>query len=95
MTNKLHFEWDDSKNQENQNKHSIPIEKAQYTFADKKRIILEDMAHSEEEKRYYCIGKIGDGIVTVRFTYRKNIIHIFGTGYWRKGKRIYEKEKIC
>jgi predicted RNA binding protein YcfA (HicA-like mRNA interferase family) len=32
-----------------------------------------------------------DGILTVRFTYRKNKIRIIGAGYWRKGKEIYEK----
>jgi hypothetical protein len=34
----------------------------------------------------------GDGIVTDRFTYRRNVIRIFGAGYWRKGKRIYERQ---
>jgi hypothetical protein len=28
----------------------------------------------------------------VRFTYRENVIRIFGAGYWRKGKQIYEQE---
>jgi len=95
MTNKSHFEWDESKDEENQKKHGFPFEIAQYAFADPNRIILQDLAHSDEEKRYYCIGKIEDGIVTVRFTYRKNVIRIFGAGYWRKGKNIYEeKNKI-
>ena len=30
--------------------------------------------------------------MTVRFTYRGGRIRIFGTGYWRKGKRIYEQQ---
>jgi len=30
--------------------------------------------------------------MTVRFTYRRNKIRIFGTGYWRKGKKIYERK---
>jgi len=38
------------------------------------------------------LGKVSGGIVTVRFTYRLNKIRIFGAGYWRKGKKIYEKE---
>ena len=92
MINKSHFEWDAIKNQENQEKHGISFEVAQYAFADKKRIILEDLAHSEKEERYYCIGKIEEVIVTVRFTYRKNKIRIFGAGYWRKGKNIYEEK---
>jgi hypothetical protein len=30
-------------------------------------------------------------IMTVRFTWRNQKIRIFGAGYWRKGKAIYEK----
>ena len=58
-----------------------------------KRVILEDVTHStEQERRYYCLGKVGDGIVTVRFTYRGERIRIFGAGYWRKGKQIYDRQ---
>ena len=86
------FEWDGSKNQANIEKHGISFSMAQYVFADPKRVILEDLEHSIVENRYYCIGKIDDEIVTVRFTYRVNNIRIIGAGYWRRGKRIYEKE---
>ena len=30
--------------------------------------------------------------MTVRFTYRGDVIRIFGAGYWRRGKAIYERE---
>jgi hypothetical protein len=86
------FEWDEKKNRENLDKHGISFELAQYAFADSNRIIAEDLSHSGKEKRYYCFGKVNDGIITVRFTYRKNIIRIFGAGYWRKGKKIYENK---
>lgn len=68
------------------------IFKAQRAFLDPCRVILEDLDHSLDEKRFYCLGKVDDGIVTVRFTYRGQVIRIIGAGYWRKGKRIYEKE---
>ena len=55
--------------------------------------IAEDLSHSTREKRYYCFGRVGDAILTVRFSYRKGAIRIFGAGYWRKGKRIYEKAR--
>jgi uncharacterized protein len=35
---------------------------------------------------------MGEGILTVRFTYQDEVIRIIGAGYWRKGKRIYEEE---
>jgi uncharacterized DUF497 family protein len=89
---KIYFEWNEKKNIKNQEKHGVSFYKAQYAFSDPKRVILEDLSHSNSEKRYYCVGKIDDGILTVRFTYRKNKIRIIGAGYWRKGKRIYEKK---
>ena len=89
---KVRFEWDEQKNAENQEKHGVSFYEAQYAFSDPKRIILEDLTHSSSEKRYYCIGKIYEEILTVRFTYRENKIRIIGAGYWRKGKKVYEKE---
>ena len=86
------FEWDENKNKNNQKRHNISFEEAQYAFSDSKRSIAKDLEHSETEERFYCFGKVGDNIVTVRFTYRKNKIRIIGAGFWRKGKQIYEKE---
>lgn len=89
---KSSFEWDGRKDAENQDKHGVPFALAQYAFADPKRVIAEDAAHSGQERRYFCFGRVGDGILTVRFTYRPGAIRIFGAGYWRKGKVIYERE---
>jgi len=87
------FEWDEVKNLENQQKHSVTFYEAQYAFLDPNRVIAEDMNHSQEEQRYYCFGlnAKGNGILTVRFIYRSGYIRIFGAGYWRKGKKIYEQ----
>ena len=92
MKKRPDFEWDDEKDKLNQGKHEISFALAQLAFLDSNRVILEDLEHSDEEKRYYCLGKVAGGIMTVRFTYRTNKIRIFGAGYWRKGKRIYERE---
>lgn len=85
------FEWDENKNRLNKEKHHMSFEEAQYAFFDEKRIIAQDLDHSQDEKRYFCFGKIDDKVVTVRFIYRSGKIRIFGAGYWRKGKKIYEK----
>ena len=86
------FEWDEKKNDENVKKHGVNFQTAQYAFIDSKRIIAEDLTHSNLEKRYYCFGKVKGGVLTVRFTYRTSKIRIIGAGFWRKGKSIYEKE---
>ena len=86
------FEWDPAKDRLNQRKHGVSFALAQLAFLDKNRVILEDLEHSDEEKRYYCLGRIAEGVLTVRFAYRKKQIRIIGAGYWRKGKKIYERE---
>ena len=92
MTKRSDFEWDSAKNLINQQKHGVSFALAQLGFLDHQRIILEDLEHSANENRYYCLGKGTDGILTVRFTFRKSKIRIIGAGYWRKGKKIYERE---
>ncbi len=92
MTYNSDFEWDDNKDKTNQEKHGVSFSIAQLAFLDHQRIILKDLEHSSEEERFYCLGKVSEDILTVRFTYRSNKIRIFGAGYWRKGKKIYEKE---
>jgi len=89
---KARFEWDPGKDQENQEKHGVAFAMAQFAFADPKRVIAEDLSHSTSEKRYYCFGQVAGGVLTVRFTYRDDVIRIFGAGYWRKGRRVYERE---
>jgi uncharacterized DUF497 family protein len=92
MKKRPDFEWDNKKDKENQLKHGVSFALAQIAFLDENRIILEDLDHSTEEVRYYCLGEVAGGVMTVRFTYRNRKIRIIGAGYWRKGKKIYEKE---
>lgn len=87
-----HFEWDPAKDLENQRTHGVSFAEAQHAFADSSRVIAEDLRHSAKEKRYYCFGRVDQGVMTVRFTYRDGIIRIIGAGYWRKGKSTYERE---
>jgi len=87
------FEWDEAKDTINFKKHGVSFFEAQDAFLDSRRVIAEDRGHSQKEKRYYCFGKVNNGILTVRFMYRNNIIRIIGAGYWRKGRKVYEQEK--
>ena len=91
MADEPSFEWDETKNRRNQEKHGVAFELAQLAFLDELRVIAEDLNHSGEQ-RYYCFGWVEDGVMTVRFTWRAGHIRIFGAGYWRKGKRVYDRE---
>ena len=87
------FIWNPVKEFTNIRKHGVDFVTASKAFFDPGRKIYTDAKHSQEETRYFCVGKVSDRILTVRFVYRDRQIRIIGAGYWRKGKRYYEKEK--
>jgi uncharacterized protein len=85
------FEWDEGKNFANIEKHGVSFEETMNAFLDPKRKIRLNAKHSVIEMRYYCLGMVGDRILTVRFTIRGSRIRIIGAGYWREGRKIYEQ----
>ena len=85
------FIWDEKKEAENILKHNVDFATASKAFFDTKRNIFKDSKHSKSEERLFCIGKVGDKIMTVRFSYKGNKIRIIGAGYWRGGKKNYEE----
>jgi uncharacterized DUF497 family protein len=87
-----HFEWDEAKAASNLAKHGVVFVEAVAAFADPRRVILPDLGHSRGEPRWYCLGRVGDAILTVRFTRRSGRVRIIGAGYWRRGKRLYETQ---
>jgi uncharacterized protein len=78
------------KNIQNIQRHGISFKEAVKAFLDPKRKIRFNDKHSEKEMRYFCLGKIEDHVMTVRFVVRNNTVRIIGAGYWREGRRIYE-----
>ena len=88
---KARFEWDDEKDVANQRKHGVSFQEAQEAFFDPRRVIAQDLKHTGAEKRFFCMGRVAGGVLTVRFTWRAGVIRIIGAGYWRKGREIYEK----
>ncbi len=87
------FTWDPLKEMLNLRKHGIDFVTAAEAFKDPDRKLFIDSKHSGIEPRYFCVGRVKNRILTVRFTYRAGKIRIIGAGYWRKGARYYEKEK--
>ncbi len=93
MERELSFIWDKKKELGNIFKHGVDFVTATFVFNDPGRRIYVDTKHSSGEERFFCVGKVGDKVLTVRFTYRYDKIRIIGAGYWRKGVRLYEEEK--
>ncbi len=53
---KLIFEWDDTKNKTNQDKHRVSFEEAETIFFDEKAIEFDDPDHSIDEERFLLLG---------------------------------------
>lgn len=87
------FIWDEAKDAENIKKHGIDFATASNAFFDESRKFYKDLKHSGQEERLFCIGKVGNKLLTVRFTYRGHKIRIIGAGFWRKGRRYYDEKK--
>ena len=85
------FIWNGEKEKANIRRHGVRFQDAAEAFADPRRIIAKDEAHSKDEERLFCIGSINGRVVTVRFTFRGKAVRIFGAGFWRKGGKLYEK----
>ena len=55
------FEWDESKDRINRQKHGVSFETAQQAFLDVNRVIAEDLSHSGGEPRrptnWSCVRK--------------------------------------
>ena len=87
------FVWDYKKEILNIQKHGISFRTAAKAFRDPDRKIFVDEKHSQSEARLFCIGKVENKVITVRFVYAEGKIRIFGAGYWRKGARYYYEKK--
>ncbi len=72
MAARARFEWNAEKERANRRKHGVAFADARQAFLDPARVIAEDLDHSKDEARYFCFGKVGAGVMTVRFTYRAN-----------------------
>lgn len=68
----MNFEWDESKNKTNIEKHGIDFETAALVFGDENRLVFYDEDHSLDEDRYITIGSIKGTIIIVMVVYTEN-----------------------
>lgn len=87
----VHFIWGRRRELRNISEYGVSFVQACAAFDDPHRIILPDVKHSAQEERFFCLGKTGDDIITVRYTMRDGKHRIFGAARWRKGRKIYEE----
>ncbi len=87
------FEWDHGNFDKSYERHGITPNEAEEVFADKNKLLLEDIKHSKLEERISTIGKTAQGsILFVSFIVRENKIRIISARTAnKKERRLYEK----
>lgn len=73
---KIVFEWDETKNNENKNKHNLSFEEAAKVFDDNESVKKSDTRKDYGEDRFIIIGAIFKGIIFVVYTIRNGINRI-------------------
>lgn len=87
------FEWDEWNIGKSYKKHGIRPSEAEEVFLDEEILILEDIEHSKQEKRFEAIGKVIEGrILFLAFTLRRDKIRIISArAANQKERRKYEQ----
>lgn len=89
----MKFEWDETKNVLNMEKHGVNFKEAQTVFYDEHWIKVIDTEHTDlsaEEERFYAIGRsLYKNLLTVCYCEReKDTIRIFSA----RAAKKHEKE---
>ncbi len=90
----IEFEWDESKNQSNIEKHGIDFLQAAKTFRTVYMIeTIERMFLLET--RYKCLSQFNEDVLSIIYTIRANKIRIISArkASRQERRRFYEKEK--
>ncbi len=89
------FEWDQYNSQKNWEKHKVTPAECEQVFFNQPIIIVEDIKHSQSEKRFYALGKTDlRRKLFIVFTIRNNLIRVISARNMnKKEKRSYEKHE--
>jgi len=89
------FEWDQYNSQKNWEKHKVTPAECEQAFFNRPIVIIEDVKHSQSEKRFYALGKTDlRRKLFIVFTIRNNLIRVISARNMnRKEKRSYEKHE--
>ena len=89
------FQWDEYNIQKNLEKHNVSPVESEQAFFNRPLIVVHDVQHSQDEERFYALGKTDQGRrLFLAFTIRKKLIRvIFSRDMNKKERRIYERGK--
>ena len=87
------FDWDDGNRYKNEKKHQVRSVECEEVFFSKPLLLFADKKHSQNENRYYVLGKTRKNRkLFIVFVVRNNKIRVISARDMSKKEReIYEK----
>jgi uncharacterized DUF497 family protein len=84
------FEWDESKDEINKDKHKMNLVVGALVWRDESRLVMPDNRKDYGEDRFNCIGNTKYGVLTICYTMRgKNVRLISTRPASKKERRFY------
>lgn len=89
------FEWDEGNIEKSYKKHGITPKEAEELFLDEHVLLVEDIKHSQIEKRFIAIGKtIQQKLLFTAFIIRNSRIRIISVRRANNKERRKYEEKV-
>jgi len=89
------FEWDDGNSRKSADKHDVSQAEAESIFFNDPLIVVEDLKHSETERRFHALGRTAqDRLLHITFALRQNgtmVRVISARDMHRKERKVYEQ----
>lgn len=88
------FQWDSGNSNKNFIKHRVTNPECEEVFFNQPIILVDDTRHSEEEKRWFLLGRTDqDRFLFIVFTIRQDLIRVISARDMNKKEReIYNEE---
>jgi len=87
------FEWDEGNRNKSWDKHQVSPNECEEVFLNIALLLHDDVRHSQQEPRFYVLGKTGQGrLLFLAFTVRDTKIRVISARPMsRKERQVYEQ----
>ncbi|TNF45700.1 MAG: BrnT family toxin [Bacteroidetes bacterium] len=88
------FEWDEGNSEKSRIRHNVIQGECEQVFFNEPIMVFSDVKHSQEENRWYLLGKTdAERFLFVVFTIRNNRIRIISARDMNKRERVIYYEQ--
>ena len=89
------FDWDQGNSEKNWIAHQVSRNESEQVFFNEPLIVAEDERHSQNEKRWYLLGRTdSQRLLFIVFTIRANLIRVISARDMNKKEREIYNEQV-